>query len=50
MRDFPELISAQHQKAYLELSHISLSITEKIPRAVLTDEEVTEIINTVNQY
>lgn len=51
-------IPPHQQKAYPELNHLSLPITEKIHReiislpisAVLTDEEVNEIIRVVNHY
>ncbi|WP_373514125.1 DegT/DnrJ/EryC1/StrS family aminotransferase [Persicitalea sp.] len=47
-----------HQKAYLEYRHLSLPITEQIHRevislplnTVLTEEEITLIINIVNLY
>ncbi|RZL40190.1 MAG: aminotransferase, partial [Pedobacter sp.] len=44
--------------AYPELNHLSLPITEKIHKevislpisAVLTDDEVTEIVKAINSY
>ncbi|MNR28101.1 dTDP-3-amino-3,6-dideoxy-alpha-D-galactopyranose transaminase [compost metagenome] len=51
-------VAPHQQKAYPELNHLSLPITEKIHKevislpisAVLTDNEVTEIVKAINRY
>ena len=51
-------IAPHQQEAYKEYNHLSFPITEQLHQevlslpisSILTDDEVTEIINTVNQF